>query len=440
MINKTLITFVSIVVSTTAFSQSFNSEKLNQYFNNLEANEKFMGSVAVSKNGKLLYTKSIGFADVSSKLKANENTKYRIGSISKTFTAVLVLKAVEQNKLKLTDKLDKYFPNIKNAGKITIENLLNHRSGIHNFTDDSNYTNWNTQKKSEKDMLEIITEGGSDFEPDSKTSYSNSNYVLLTYILEKAFNKSYAVLLKKYITTPLQLKNTYLGSKINTKNNEANSYKSENNQWFLEPETDISIPLGAGGIVSTPTDLVQFSNALFGGKLVSKTDLEFMKTIKDGLGSGLFQFPFYEIKAYGHNGGIDGFSSSFTHFDKDNVSFALTSNATNYNNNNVALAVLSAVFEKDYEIPNFKTYVVKPEELAQYVGNYSSSELPIKLSITSQGNILTAQATGQSAFPLEASDKDIFKFEKAGIVIEFAPSEKKMMLKQGGKEFIFTKD
>lgn len=436
---KIFLSLTSLAISVSSYAQTFNKEKLDQYFHQLETNNKFMGSLAVSQNGKVIYVKSLGYADVTTQQKANENTKYRIGSISKTFTVVLVLKAIEANKLKLSQTIDKYFPTIINADKITVQNLLNHRSGIHNFTDDKDYLSWNTQAKSEKEMITIITKAGSDFVPDTKSSYSNSNYVLLTYILEKTFGKTYAELLKQHITIPLNLKNTNLGGKINPKNNEALSYDFDN-QWVLEPETNMSVPLGAGGIVSTPSDLITFGNGLFGGKLVSKDHLELMKTIKDGYGSGLFKFPFHENSGYVHNGSIDGFTSSFSHFDNQDVTFALTSNASNYNNNNIAIAVLSAVYGKEYDIPSFKNYTPKPEEIANYLGTYSSKDLPIKIDITNNKGVLTAQATGQGAFPLEAREQNIFAFEKAGVIIEFNPKEKQMTLKQSGRTVIFTKD
>src|SRR5690606_9235464 len=120
-----------------------------------------------------------------------------------------------------------------------------HRSGIRNFTEDEKYLTWHTQPKTEAEMTAIIAEGGSVFEPGSRTAYSNSNYALLTYILEKAFQKPYAQLLKEYIATPTGLENTYLGGKINPKNNECKSYRYDG-EWKPESETDISIPLGAG--------------------------------------------------------------------------------------------------------------------------------------------------------------------------------------------------
>ena len=427
------------LLSQICFAQNVDKAKLDNYFKTIETNNKFMGSIAVSQNGKIIYSKSIGFSDFENNIKANENSKYRIGSISKTFTSVLVLKAIEENKLQLNQFIDKFFPTIKNAEKITIKHLLSHRSGIHNFTDNEDYMTWNTQAKTEKEMINIITKAGIDFEPDSKIEYSNSNFVLLTYILEKTFKKTYAELLTKYITEPLGLTNTYLGSKINTKNNECNSYRFMET-WKLEPETDISIPLGAGGIVSTPSNLVKFSNALFGGKLLKKESLELMKTIKDNHGIGLFQIPFYDKIGYGHTGGIDGFTSVLSYFSDKNISYAMTSNGTNYNNNNISIAVLSAVYNKPYDIPEFTTYIVKSEDLDKYLGVYASTQIQLKIMVTKKNNTLIAQATGQSSFPLEATEKDTFKFYQAGIVLEFNPSENTMILKQGGGQFAFKKE
>jgi CubicO group peptidase (beta-lactamase class C family) len=261
----------------------------------------------------------------------------------------------------------------------------------------------------------------------------------LTYILEKSFEKPYANLLVEYIINPLGLKHTHLGGKINPKNNECNSY-SIGGDWKLEPETDISIPLGAGGIVSSPSDLVKFSDALFSDKLLKKESVEQMKTIKDNYGMGLFKYPFYDKTGYGHTGGIDGFSSVFTHFPDENISYAMTSNGTNFNNNDISLVVLSAIFGKPYTIPEFKTFSISSEELDKYLGTYSSLQIPLKIMVTKENNTLKAQATGQSAFPLEPSDIDKFKFDLAGIVMEFNPKESTMILKQGGGQFLFTKE
>jgi len=440
MMKKILFTaFIIGAICKMALAQDFDKARLDSYFNALDASNKFMGSVAVSQNGKIIYSRSTGFSDFENQIKADANSKYRIGSISKTFTTVLVLKAVEEKKLELSQTIDKYFPSIKNADKITIENLLQHRSGIHSFTNDKDYLTWNTQARTEKEMIDIIANGGSDFEPGSKSEYSNSNFVLLTFILEKTFRQPYSELLRKYITQPVGLDNTFLGGKINTSKFECRSYKYMDT-WKAEPETDISIPMGAGGIVSTPVDLVKFSDALFGGKLLKTESLELMKTVNGQYGMGMFKIPFFDLTGYGHTGGIDGFSSVFSYFSDGNISYSMTCNGSNYNNNNISIAVLSAVFNKPYDIPEFKRFEVSPEELDKYLGVYSSTQIPIKITVSRENNTLVAQGTGQASFPLEATEKDKFKFELAGIVMEFNPESKTMILKQGGGQFTFTKE
>ena len=434
-----LTTALFLTLGQIGFSQNLDKTKLDNYFNALEQNNKFMGSVAVSKNGEIIYIKSIGFADVENKVKASENSKYRIGSISKSFTTVLILKAVEQKKLNTNQTIDKWFPTIKNAKKITVNYLLSHRSGIHNFTDDKDYLTWNTQPKTEKEMIEIIAKGSSDFNPDSKAEYSNSNFVLLTYILEKTFTKSYSDLLQEFIVKPIGLTNTYVFGKINPSNNECKSY-SFKGSWKTETETDFTVPLGAGAIISTPSDLTKFADALFSGKLLTNESLEIMKTIKDGYGIGLFQMPFYKSVGYGHTGGIDGFSSVYSYFSDDKISYALISNGTNINNNDISIAVLSAVYDKPYEIPVFTTFTLTSEDLDKYLGVYASKQIPMKITISKDGNTLIAQGTGQQAFPIEATENNKFKFDQAGAKFEFNPTAKTMILFQGGGQINFTKE
>ena len=436
---RTLILSLSVsLISFVGFSQNIDKTKLDAYLDTLANNNRFMGSVAVSQGDKLIYSKSVGFADVEQEIRANENSKYRIGSISKTFTAVLTLKAVEEKKLNLNQTIDKWFPTIGNADKITIEHLLRHRSGLHNFTDEWTRLNLHTQPKTEAEMIEIIIKSGNDFAPDEKMAYSNSNYILLTYILEKIYKKQYSEILREKIVNPLGLKNTYLGGKINTQNGECNSYIFSNKGWEHQAETDSSQALGAGAIVSTSTDLIKFSYALFNGKLISGNSLLQMKTIQDFYGMGLIQMPFYDKTGFGHTGGIDGFRSVFAYFPTGEISFAQTSNGLNFNGNDISIAILSAVYDKPFEIPKFTR--LTDEELDKYLGVYSSKQLPIKVTITKVNKQLFAQGTGQPTFPLDATAKDIFKSEAVQAILEFNPTDKTMILKQGGGVYNFERE
>jgi D-alanyl-D-alanine carboxypeptidase len=439
MSKNSLLSFLFILFINISFAQKLNIEKLDSLFYALQSNDKFMGSVAIAENGKLLYTRSIGKDDLEFGKKSDSNTKYRIGSISKMFTAAMIFKAIEEKKLSLDQTLDTYFPTVPNAKKITIGNMLNHRSGIHNFTDDSSYMSYNTLPKSQTAMVAIITKNKSDFEPNSKMEYSNSNYVLLSYILEKIYKKPYAEILKTIVIAPLGLKNTYFGGAINLKYNECYSYDFIEH-WEKSTETDTSIPMGAGGIVSNPTDLTLFIEALFAGKIVSPKSLEQMKTIQDNMGIGMFQMPFYDKKGYGHTGGIDGFSSVLAYFPDNKLSIALTSNGRVYQNNDVMIATLSFYYDKPFVIPTFTKFEVKEDDLANYIGNYTSQELVMNIAITMKGGALYAQATGQSAFPLEAIEKDIFEFATAGIKIKFNTTQKELELNQAKQKFIFKKN
>ena len=426
-------------ISQLSKAQFLYKEKLDSYFNALEENDKFMGSVVLSKQGTIVYSKTIGYLDVEKKLKANQNSKYRIGSISKTFTAVLVLKAFEEQLIDLDQTIVDYFPTIKNADQITIKQLLSHRSGIHNFTSDKDYVEWCTSPKTKKEVVGIISQGGSDFIPGSKSQYSNSNYVLLSFILETIYKQPFAHIIESKITKPLDLKNTYYGGTIDPQNQECLSYTFLGS-WQVESQTDLSIPMGAGGIVSTASDLTKFSEALFEGVLLKSESLEMMKTLKDGFGLGLFQYPFDSHKGFGHTGGIDAFRSFLVHFIEDEITYAMVSNGSNYVINKINIAVLSAAFDQPFDLPEFSTFEVISADLDPYLGVYTSDQFPLDITISKKNNTLIAQATGQPSFALEAYQKNKFKFDQAGVMMEFNPRERTLLFKQAGREFLLVKE
>ena len=138
--------------------------------------------------------------------------------------------------------------------------------------------------------------------------------------------------------------------------------------------------------------------------------------------------------------GIDGFRSVYAHFPKDTVSYALTSNGTNINNNDISIAVLSAVFDKPYQIPVYTNYTLTSEDLDTYLGVYASKQMPIKITVTKNKNTLIIQATGQQAFVVEAIEKDKFTLNQVGATFKFNPAKETMILFQGGGKFIFTRE
>ena len=435
-----LLTIAILFLTSVLYAQSFNRAKMDSLFKLIDVNEKSMGSISIFHNGNEVYKYSMGYADVEKQQKANAHTRYRVGSVSKIFTSAIILQMVEEGKLNLETTLDRFFPEIPNSNSITIEQLLRHRTGLFNFTNAPEFLEWMEKPKSKEALLELFVKNGTTFKPGEQFEYSNTNYVLLSFIAEYIEGKSFAGILKQRIVVPLALTDTYYGGNIDPNKNEAQSY-TRANSWIKATETDMSIPTGAGAIVSTPTDLNIFLDALLSGKVVSNKSLEKMKELKDGYGLGLIQFPFYEKKALGHTGGIDGFQSTASVFPDEKVAVSLTINGASMASNDILIGALSVYFGREYKLPEFIPAIkVTAEELSAFTGTYSSEGFPLKISITQQGGALFGQATGQPMFPLEAFEKNKFRFDQAKLVIEFYPGENKLILLQGGGRFELTKE
>ncbi|GGW90995.1 serine hydrolase domain-containing protein [Alteromonas halophila] len=431
----------------TASAQAFDRARLDQYLETLEANDKAMLSLAIVKNGKPVYQKATGVAHAGEEQNATIHTQYRIGSITKVFTATMIFQLIDEEALSLDTTLATFYPEVKNAGDITVAMLLSHRSGIHNFTDTPDYRDYMTQAKSRSEMIKLIESLGSDFSPGSQAKYSNSGYVLLGFIIEAITQDTYASQLKKRITRPLNLANTGYGRAMDDSNTAARSYTYQDQQWSPAPVTDLSIPGGAGAVVSTPTDVAIFLSALLNGKLTSGASLTKMREMNQGFGHGLLQFPFYDKVAYGHNGGIDGFQSMSAVIDGDDVAFAVTANGMNYSINEISVAVLSMYYGRPYELPDFDQSAISlsVEDLSQYEGVYSSQQLPLNITMRVKEGQLTAQATGQQPIPLTPYSAREFRFEPAGIVILFDDYDdgidhSAFTLKQAGGSYPFSRE
>ncbi|MDZ7690742.1 MAG: serine hydrolase domain-containing protein [Balneolaceae bacterium] len=280
-----MLLFISLYAASAQQVQEFDTAKLDDYLQVLHDNDKFMGSVTVLKNGEAIFNKAYGLSHKQPRqVAAEKQTIYRIGSITKLFTSVMIMQLAEENQLALSQTLDQYYPQVAGADSITIRHLLAHRSGLFNFTNREDYQEWMTEQRSREQMLDMIRSLELEFEPGEKTSYSNTNYVLLGYIIEDITGDSYASQLQKRIAQPLGLTGTYYGDGIELADNEAASFNWNGTTWEEASETDMSIPHGAGAIVSTPKNLTTFIRALFRGRLVSEQSLDRMTDIEQQLG------------------------------------------------------------------------------------------------------------------------------------------------------------
>jgi D-alanyl-D-alanine carboxypeptidase len=442
-------TMMTLALFSSAHTQTLDKAKLDQFFDRLAEKNKAMGSLVIAKEGKVLYTRAIGYSQISGteKKPLTSANRFRIGSITKMFTAVMILQLVEEGKLMLTDTLDKFLPQVPNANKITILQILSHRSGIPNVNREQNAQgNVNTTPITNDEHLALIINAKPDFEPGTKSLYSNSGYFILGLIVEKLTGKSYEAALQEKITTKIGLRDTYTATgNIDVNKNESLTYFIlPGGDWKQIRETHPSLLFGAGAIVSTPNDLTKFIQALFDGKIVSKKSLDLMTTIRDGEGLGIMTFAFAGKTFYGHTGGADNYGAWLAYLPNEKLALAYTTNAKVYPVKDIVSSVLDIYYNKSFQIPTFESIAVNPEVLDKYVGLYSAPGAPAKFTITREGATLYAQPPGaQTAVALEATAQDKFKIDNGtptGIVIEFDAAKNQMMIKRDGGQRIFTKE
>src|SRR5436190_317708 len=203
-------TLLMLALVTAGRTQTLDKAKLDQLFDRLLEKNKGMGSLTLVKDGNVVYSCSFGYRQIngSEKKPLTAETKYRIASITKMFIAVMIFQLAEEKKLRLADTLDKFFPQIPNASRITIGQILTHRSGIHDIEADGSFAK---QPRTREEVVARIAQGQPDFEPDAMHRYSNAGYILLGYIVEKAGGKPYQEALKERITSKTGLKDTYAG-------------------------------------------------------------------------------------------------------------------------------------------------------------------------------------------------------------------------------------
>lgn len=433
-----LLTILSMFKLT---AQEVNIAKLDSFFNTLNSDSEVMGSFAVAKHGKIIYQRSLGASSLGpDTVKATSTTQYRIGSVTKVFTATMIFQLIDEGKLSLDTKLSKYFPQMPNAETITVLNLLSHTSGLMNYVGDEADKTWITNPHGKAELLDTIARRDVWFKPGTKQQYCNSGYLLLSYILEEITGKTYSKLLEVRIANKIGLKNTVAGLANNSGKGEARPY-SMLDKWTSIKDIYFPNVIGVGDILSTPADLLTFMSALTSGKLMSQDSYAQMTAFKDQnlFAAGLLRVPFYDQIGFGHTGGTYGSHSVLYSFKESGFSIALCINGLNYPINDIRIALLSICNGQQLQNPTSKSFFLKSEELDPYLGVYTSKTIPLNITITKEDSTLVCQATGQPPLKFETLSKTKFKFDVAGIVLEFNEAKQEMILYQGGMTILFNK-
>lgn len=343
-------------------------KSIDSLMNYFQENNAFSGSILVQKKGETFYKGDFNKFP-------NTTDRYRIGSITKIFTSIVIFQLIEEGKLKLDTKLSTFYPSIRYADEITIANLLSHTSGIYDYLEWEDYYSQKSNIYTKENMLQFIEQGKPESKPNQQSSYSNSNYTLLGYIIEDITKKSYSENIRSRITEKVGLQNTYCEVEETKNFKRTQSYKFDGENWHEENETDPSFTLAAGAMVSTTEDLSKMMFELFNGNLVSKNSLQQMKntSLQTAIGYGLFKTPFYKKDGYGHTGRIDEFRSATVYLTEDNLSISILTNGTSIKLNDIVLGIASKYYNTKYKIPDFSLYQSeKSMKTEAYTGIYNA--------------------------------------------------------------------
>ena len=293
-----------------------------------ENNKKFMGSVLVAKHDEVVLSRGYGFANLEWDIPNTPDTKFRLGSISKQFTAACILRLEEQGKLSVSDPVKKYLDDAPPTwDKITIHHVLTHTAGIPSVTDFPDFPVIQRQPATQEKLYRLVRDKPLEFEPGTKFKYSNSGYLLLTYLIERITHGKYEDFLQQNVLTPAALKDTGYDVNARILRHRASGYAPFGTITLNAAYVDMSVPGGAGALYSTTEDLLHWEQSLFGGKVLKPESLRKMTTpALNQYAYGLFVREVNGHKRIGHTGGIEGFNTQLTYLPDDKVVVAVLGN------------------------------------------------------------------------------------------------------------------
>jgi D-alanyl-D-alanine carboxypeptidase len=310
--------------------------------------DQFSGTVLVARNGTPIFRHAYGLANREWSIPNSMNTKFRIGSITKQFTATAILQLQEAGKLSVDDPVSKYYVDAPAAWKdITIRHLLTHTSGIPTYTSMPKFFDGQARlDRTPEEIIKLTQDQPLEFQPGTKFSYDNSGYILLGYIIEKVSGEHYADYLQHHIFDPLGMKDTGydLSEKIIPHRASGYGFNEKQNKHFNSQYISMTEPFSAGSLYSTVDDMLIWDQALYAGKLLSPSSYDAMfKDYGHGYGFGWFVDNEFGHQHIYHPGGINGFLSLFDRYPKDKLTIVVFSNEENASPGRIA-AGLAALY------------------------------------------------------------------------------------------------
>ena len=368
LLNRTALLLLTVSIAASAALSQDKAAKIDEMMKAYFEFGQFHGSALVAENGKVIYKKGFGQANYEWDIPIEPNTKFRLGSITKQFTATLILQLREQGKIDLQGKLSDYLPYYrKDVGdKVTIHQLLNHTSGIPSYTGlPGFFEDVSRNPYGVEDFVKKYCSGELEFEPGSKYSYNNSGYFLLGAIIEQITGKKYEEVLQEKIFDPLGMKDSGYDHHATILKNRATGYNKTPDGYANSEYLDMSIPYAAGSLYSTVEDLYKWDRGLDTEKVLKNESKELM--FKPGMSNYGYGFVIEEmeigktgtkVKTIGHGGGINGFNTLITRLPESDSLVVLLGNV-------VAIQKLGDITKGAIDILNGQPYAKPKYSIAE---------------------------------------------------------------------------
>ncbi len=424
MTKKIATVFIFLSISLASMAQTPGDRKLFATFDSM-LNKLFKpdgpgGTALVSRKGKVIYKKAFGMADLELNVPMHSDMIFRIGSITKQFTAVAILQLAGKGKLSLQDDIRKFIPDYPTQGHtITIEHLLTHTSGIKSYTGMPVFESMMRKDMKPQEIIDVFKNEKMEFAPGTRWKYNNSAYILLGYIIEKVSGKSYEEYVKENLFIPAGMTNSGYGNELRIIKNRAKGYQENNDVYENANYLSMTLPYAAGSLISTVEDLWKWNQALHSHKLLSKTWLDKAFTaykLSTGkstyYGYGWAVNPVQGSTAIEHGGGINGFLTDAIYLPAEDVFVAVLSNCTCNSPDNMVLRMAALTINKPY---NYKEIVIDAVAVKEYAGVYEAPDGEQRV-IRAEGNKLTSQRASGTQLRIIPYQKDKFFFESNDLI------------------------
>lgn len=431
---------LTALVLSAAPAPAQDIERMDQVVRASVAAEEFSGSVLVARDGEILLDRGYGFANREWSIPNDGDTKFRLGSVTKQFTAVAIMVLSERGLVDLDAPVKTYLTDAPAAWDgVTIRHLLTHTSGVPSFTDFDGYGALKTLPATIDSLIARFRDRSLEFQPGEGWTYSNSGYVLLTAVVEKASGKSYTDFVTENLFQPLGMTDSGYDSHAAILPHRASGYAPTARGIVNADYIDMSIPQGAGALYSTTRDLLKWEQGLFGGRLLTPESLTLLTTpVRNRYAFGLVVTEAGGNTTIAHSGGIEGFNTHLAYDPARRMTVIVLGNLNGPGPDQVAGSLMALARGDTVTLPNERqAVVVAPELLRAYEGVYELAPT-FAITISVVDGKLMAQATGQQAFELHAESDSRFFLTVVDAQITFTRDASGavigLILHQGGRD------